>query len=249
MTLGVRARRQPPGSGLEAALSPGLGGGSSRPAEGLPSDKQCGHRPGQTVGGWGQALSFRFQGMKSKHGAANNLPCWQRNKSLGSFQTRAWSGYTQGTHINAHIFLSTAYPAKQPHPQHKLPQKPRANETQTEVLSLTAAWSAAWWGEGSWAGVRRRSVMRCLWGAFLTAWWENGESRGEGTVLPAPGRARATLRADVAAAFSVGDCGAGLWRRWGQWEAKAGSPLPMERRSVLPVVKRKHYKVPVYVLK
>lgn len=51
MTLGVRARRQPPGSGLEAALSPGLGGGSSRSAEGLPRDKQCGHRPGQILGG------------------------------------------------------------------------------------------------------------------------------------------------------------------------------------------------------
>lgn len=55
--------------------------------------------------------------------------------------------------------------------------------------------------------------------------------------------------ARVTAAFSVGEHGAGLSRRWGQWEAKTGSPLPMERRSVLPVVKRKHYKVPVYVLK
>lgn len=54
----------------------------------------------------------------------------------------------------------------------------------------------------------------------------------------------------VTAAFSVGEYGAGLRRRWGQWEGKTGSsPLLVERRSVLPVVKRKHYEVPVYVLK
>ena len=75
------------------------------------------------------------------------------------------------------------------------------------------------------------------WGPFYQLPLSQGPGKG------------AVFRADVTGAFSVAERGAGLRRRWGQWEANTGSPLPVERRSVLPVVKRKHYKVPVYVLK